>query len=50
MLLLCPASERRREGHIWGGEFEKNTLRVVVLGVLCDFLISISSFAYLQPR
>jgi hypothetical protein len=32
--------------------FEKNTLRVVALGVLCDFLFYISSFAYLliTPR
>jgi hypothetical protein len=29
---------------------ENNTLRIVVLGVLCDFLFCISSSAYLQPR
>jgi hypothetical protein len=28
----------------------ENTLHVVVLGVHCDFLFCISSFAYLQPR
>jgi hypothetical protein len=30
--------------------FEKNTLRVVVFVVLCDFLFCIYPLAYLQPR
>jgi hypothetical protein len=31
-------------------QLEENTLHVMVLGVLCDFLSRISSFSWLQPR
>jgi hypothetical protein len=43
-------SEAAAEDTSGVSKVEKNTLRVVVVVVLCDFIFCISSSAYLQPR
>jgi small-conductance mechanosensitive channel len=47
LLLLCCTPAKGSPGVVW---LEKNTITIVVLGALCNFLLCISCLLCLQPQ